>query len=68
MSKRRTAEVRKLQQVLGMLYDLLEGHAPTWYTEQCHDQAHAALRDVKDEDVTQGFDSLGASPVLLQHD
>jgi hypothetical protein len=45
----------------------LKGMLPC-YTEQCHDQAHAALRDVNDEDVTQGFDSLGASPVLLHLD
>lgn len=29
------------------LYELLETHAPSWYTEGHHDRAESALRSVK---------------------
>lgn len=41
-----TSSVR-VGDALKMLYDLLEAHAPTWYTEEHHDKAEAALRSVK---------------------
>ena len=30
--------------VLTELYDLLEGYAPSWYSQQHHERAEAALR------------------------
>jgi hypothetical protein len=46
-AKHRAAEVPELREALKMLYDLLEEHAPSWYTEEHHDKAEAALRLVK---------------------
>ena len=46
-AKRRAAEVLKLREALKILYDLLEGYAPSGYTEEHHDKAEAALRFVK---------------------
>ena len=45
-----TAEVRELREALKMLYDLLEDYAPSWYTEEYHDKAEAALRIVKSDE------------------
>ena len=45
----RAAEVLKLQEALKTLYDLLEKYAPSWYTEEHHDKAEAALRFVKND-------------------
>ena len=45
----RGAEVLKLREALKMLYDLLEQYTPSWYTEEHHDKAEAALRFVKDD-------------------
>jgi hypothetical protein len=45
-------EVVKLREALKMLYDLLEQYAPSWYTEEHHDKAEAALRFAKN-DVSQ---------------
>lgn len=42
------AEVVKLREALKALYDLLEAHAPSWYTQEHHDKAEAALRLVED--------------------
>ena len=42
-------KVRKLQEALQMLYDLLEEYAPSWYTEEHHDKAEAALRFVTND-------------------
>jgi hypothetical protein len=50
-AEHRAAEVLKLREALKMLYDLLEEHAPSWYTEEHHDRAEAALRFAKN-DVT----------------
>ena len=47
--KHRAAEVLKLREALKTLYDLLEEHAPSWYTEEHHDKAEAALRSVKND-------------------
>jgi hypothetical protein len=33
----------KLKAALEMLFELLEAYAPTWYTEEHHDKAAAAL-------------------------
>ena len=42
------AELRKNQQqllsTLQRLFDLLEAYAPSWYTEEHHNEALAALR------------------------
>jgi hypothetical protein len=46
-AKHRAAEVLKLREALKMLYDLLEKYAPSWYTEEHHNKAEAALRLVK---------------------
>ena len=46
-TKQGAAEVLKLREALKMLYDLLEEYAPSWYTEEHHDNAEAALRFVK---------------------
>jgi hypothetical protein len=48
-TKQGAAEVLKLQEALQMLYDLLEEYAPSWYTEEHHDKAEAALRSAKNE-------------------
>ena len=45
----RAAEVLKLREALKILYDLLEEYAPSWYTEEHHDKAEAALRSVKND-------------------
>jgi hypothetical protein len=37
------AEKLELRGALNTLYDLLEAHAPTWYTEADHDKAADAL-------------------------
>jgi hypothetical protein len=50
-AKHRAAEVLELREALKMLFDLLEEHAASWYTEEHHDKAEAALRFVKN-DVT----------------
>lgn len=42
-------KIRKLQEALQMLYDLLEGYGPSWYTEEHHDKAEAALRFVTND-------------------
>ena len=44
------AEVRELREALKMLYDLLEDYAPSWYTEEYHAKAEAALRVVKSDE------------------
>ena len=49
-AKHPAAEVRELREVLKMLYDLLEDYAPSWYTEEYHDKAEAALRIVKSDE------------------
>ena len=41
------AEVLKAREALKMLYDILEDHAPSWYTEEHHDKAGTALRSLK---------------------
>ena len=38
-----SADVLKVREALNMLYYLLESHAPSWYTNQHHDKAEAAL-------------------------
>lgn len=38
----------KAIEVLGALYSLLEDYGPTWYSEELHYQAEAALRALKD--------------------
>jgi hypothetical protein len=48
-AERRAAEVLKLREALKMLYDLLEQYAPSWYIEEHHDKAEAALRFVKND-------------------
>ena len=48
-AEHRAAEVLKLREALKTLYDLLEEHAPSWYTEEHHDKAEAALRFVKND-------------------
>jgi hypothetical protein len=48
-AERRAAEVVKLREALKMLYDLLEDYAPSWYTEEHHDKAEAALHFVKND-------------------
>jgi hypothetical protein len=40
---------RRIREALKMLYDLLEEYAPSWYTEEHHDKAEAALRSVNNE-------------------
>jgi hypothetical protein len=47
--KHQAAEAQKLREALKMLYDLLEDYAPSWYTEEHHDRAEAALRSVKND-------------------
>lgn len=39
----RAAEVLQLREALKTLYDFLEEYAPSWYTEDHHDKAEAAL-------------------------
>ena len=48
-AEHRAAEVLELREALKMLYDLLEGYAPPWYTEEHRDKAEAALRFVKND-------------------
>jgi len=48
-AEHRAAEVLKLREALKILYDLLEEYAPSWYTEEHHDKAEAALRSVKND-------------------
>jgi len=38
-----SADILKVREALNMLYDLLESHAPSWYTVQHHDKAETAL-------------------------
>jgi len=49
-AKHPAGEVRELREALKMLYDLLEGYAPPWYTEEHRDKAEAALRIVTSDD------------------
>lgn len=39
----------KAIQVLGELYNLLEDYGPTWYSEDLHLQAQAALRALREQ-------------------
>ena len=41
------ADKAKAIQVLGALYTLLEDYAPSWYPEDLHYQAEAALRALR---------------------
>ena len=45
--KHGAAESPKAQEALKMLHDLLEEYAPSWYTEEHHDKAEAALASWK---------------------
>jgi hypothetical protein len=38
---------KKLVAALQMLFDLLEGYAPRWYTQQHRDKAIAALANIE---------------------
>jgi hypothetical protein len=49
-AKHPAGEVRELREALKTLYDLLEGYAPPWYTEEHRDKAEAALRIVTSDD------------------
>jgi hypothetical protein len=40
---------QKAIEVLGELYSLLEDYGPTWYSEELHYQAEAALRALKEQ-------------------
>jgi hypothetical protein len=40
---------QKAIEVLGELYNLLEDYGPTWYSEELHCQAEAALRALKEQ-------------------
>lgn len=42
-SRAKTEEVDAIE-VLAELYDLLEAHSPTWYTEEHHRRAELALQ------------------------
>jgi hypothetical protein len=46
-SKYLSAQILELREALKMLYDLLETYAPSWYTEEHHNNADAALRSLK---------------------
>jgi hypothetical protein len=48
-TKHGVAEVMKLREALKTLYDLLEVHAPSWYTQEHHDKAETALRFADDK-------------------
>lgn len=37
------ANQQQLRQALKLLFDLLESHAPMWYTKKHHDKAVSAL-------------------------
>ena len=39
------------REVLAELFELLEDYAPTWYTEEHHNRAVAALLRVEDDDT-----------------
>jgi len=51
--QRSAADVLKLQEALKMLYELLEGYAPSWYTEEHHDRAEAALGKTGNDEVME---------------
>ncbi len=36
---------KKLQELLELVFNLLEQYAPAWYTQELHDRIEAALRD-----------------------
>ena len=40
----RAGKVLELREALRMLFDLVEEYAPTWYREDHHNKAEAALR------------------------
>ena len=40
-------QLARVTDVLAELYELLEKHAPTWYTQHHHEKAESALRLVK---------------------
>jgi len=46
------SQLRTLAAALLELYALLEEYAPTWYTEQHHNRAEAALRTLLDTPST----------------
>jgi hypothetical protein len=48
-AEHRAAEVLKLREALKTMYDLLEEYAPSWYTEEHHEKAEAALRFVNND-------------------
>ena len=39
----RATEVLRLREALKLMYDLLEDYAPSWYGEEIHAKAEAAL-------------------------
>jgi hypothetical protein len=43
------AQIQELREALRMLYELLEVHAPIWYTEEHHNKAENALRSLKSD-------------------
>jgi len=43
-----------LAEVLTELFDLLEQYAPSWYTQEHHDKALAALQMLKESERSKG--------------